>query len=189
MFHGSCFCNGRNPPSTLPIPCCFTSSLNHREYNTCSKRNKNFEQKAKQKEGKSKILSKGKPENKNVQNFTRKKLRKTEKIGKKQIKKIKQKNKKLREKKHFSPAKATLSSLPARRTPKTVAKCRFFTCRTNPLVTSDVQNRCETQIFTSRSNPLATSCSSDVQHCGGTQIFHVAKQPFRHFVLVGCPRL
>ena len=195
MFHGSCFCNGRNPSSTLPIPCCFTSSLSQREYNTCSKRNKNFEQKAKQKEGKSKILSKGKPENKNVQNFTQKKLRKTEKIGKKQIKKIKQKNKKLREKnifhlpkqpsRHFllagrpklwrnagfSPAEPTLSSL---RMSKTVAKRKFS--RREAILSLLRARRtsntvAERKFFTLRSNLFVTSCSSDAQDCSKMVIF------------------
>ena len=65
-----------------------------------------------------------------------------------------------------------------------------------------------------RSNPLVTSCSSDAQNCGEMQIFHVAeatlssfrahrapktvvkckfmscpKQPSRHFVLIGRPKL
>ena len=48
----------------------------------------------------------------------------------------------------------------------------------NPLVTScvsDAQNCGKTQIFH----------VADAQNCGKTQIFHVADRPFRHFVRVG----
>ena len=38
-------------------------------------------------------------------------------------------------------------------------------------------------------NPLVTSCSSDAQNCGEVRIFHVAERPFRHFALVGRPKL
>ena len=68
----------------------------------------------------------------------------------------------------FHVAEATLSSLRARRTPKTVVKCKF-----------SVRSR----------NPLVISCSSDVQNCGEMQIFELDGQPFRHFVLVGRPKL
>ena len=91
-----------------------------------------------------------------------------------------------------SRRETTLSSLRARRTPKTVVKCNNF-------------SRC-------RSNLLVTSCSSDAQNCGEMQIhelpeatlssfrayrtpktvvkrkfFRLPKQPSRHFVLVGRP--
>ena len=137
MFHGSCFCNGRNPSSTLPIPCCFT--LHYLKGNTTHvrKETKILSKKQNKKKENQKFLAKENQKTKNVQNFTQKKLRKTEKIGKKQIKKIKQKNKKLRE---------------------------FFTCRSNPLV---------------------TSCSPDAQNCGEMQVFHLPNQPSRHF---GCPK-
>ena len=110
----------------------------------------------------------------------------------------------------------TLSSLRARRTPKTVVKCEFCTLRSNPLVTacsSDAQNCGEMQIFTSptqpsrhfvladvqncgemrfslrRRNPLVTLCLSDVQNCGEMQICRALAQPFRCFVLIGRPKL
>ena len=55
-----------------------------------------------------------------------------------------------------------------RRTPETVVKCKFSG---------------------SSRNPLVTSCSSDVQNCGEMQISELDGQPFRHFVLVGRPKL
>lgn len=55
---------------------------------------------------------------------------------------------------------ATFSSLRPCRTLKTEVKCK---------------------VFTSRSNPFVTSWSSD----GDMQIFHVAKPPLRYFVVVG----
>ena len=58
----------------------------------------------------------------------------------------------------------TLSSLRACRTLKTVVKRKFFTYRSDPYV---------------------TSCVSDAQNCGKTQIFYVAERPFRHFGRVG----
>ena len=77
----------------------------------------------------------------------------------------------------------TLLSLRVRRTLKTVVKCKFYTLRSNPLVTScssDAQNCGDMQIL----HPLVISRSSDVQNCGAMQILYIAKQPFRHFVLV-----
>ena len=56
--------------------------------------------------------------------------------------------------------RATLSSLRACRTLKTVVKCKFAT---------------------SPSDPFVTSCVSDAQNCGKMQILDLAEQPFRHF--------
>ena len=63
---------------------------------------------------------------------------------------------------------ATLSSLRARRTFKTVVKCKFLTWTRDPFV---------------------TSCLSDAQNCGKLQILDLAEQPFRHFVHVGRSKL
>ena len=62
----------------------------------------------------------------------------------------------------------TLSSLRACRTLKTVVKCKFLSWPSDPVV---------------------TSCASDAQNCGKMQIFHVAEEPFRHFVRVGRSKL
>lgn len=123
------------PHSLFPV----VSLLHYLKGNTTHvrKETKILSKKQNKKKENQKFLAKENQKTKNVQNFTQKKLRKTEKIGKKQIKKIKQKNKKLRE---------------------------FFTCRSNPLV---------------------TSCSPDAQNCGEMQVFHLPNQPSRHF---GCPK-
>ena len=63
---------------------------------------------------------------------------------------------------------ATLSWFRACRTLKTVVKRKFFT---------------------SPRNPFVISCVSNAQNCDKTHIFHVAEQPFRYFVRVGCSKL
>ena len=62
----------------------------------------------------------------------------------------------------------TLSSLRACRTLKTEVKRKFLT---SPI------------------DPLVTSCVSDAQNCGKTQISHFAARPFRHFGRVGRSKL
>ena len=59
-------------------------------------------------------------------------------------------------------ARATLSSLRARRTSKTVVKCKFRARRCNPFV---------------------TSCWSDVRNCGKTMIFYAAGDCRRHALI------
>ena len=58
----------------------------------------------------------------------------------------------------------TFSPLRACRTLKTVVKCKVFTWPIDPFV---------------------TSCVSDAQNCGKTQILELSERPFRHFVRVG----
>ena len=58
----------------------------------------------------------------------------------------------------------TISSLRACRTLKTVVKRKFLS---SPI------------------DPFVTSCVSDAQNCGKTQIFYVAERPFHHFGRVG----
>ena len=84
----------------------------------------------------------------------------------------------------------TLSSLRACRTLKTEVKRKFLTSPIDPLVTScvsDAQNCGKTQI--SHFAAFVTSDVSDAQNCGKTQIFELADRPFRHFGRVGRPKL
>ena len=64
-------------------------------------------------------------------------------------------------------ARATLSSLRARRTSKTVVKCKFLSWTGNPFVTScwsDVRNCGKTMIFLCRGR-LPTPCACFIQFC------------------------
>ena len=104
---------------------------------------------------------------------------------------------------------ATLSSLRACRTLKTVVKRKFFTTPIDPFVTSDVsdaQNCGKMRILaparatlsslrtrrtlktvvkhkflTSPIDRFVTLDVSDAQNCGKMQILDLAEQPFRHF--------
>ena len=98
-----------------------------------------------------------------------------------------------------------------------MVKRKFFTWPSDLFVTldvSDVQNCGKTRIlrltlatrswfracrtlktvvkrkfFTSPRNPFVTSCVSNAQNGDKTHMFHVAEQPFRYFVRVGCSKL
>ena len=93
-------------------------------------------------------------------------------------------------------AEATLSSLRARRTVKTVVKCKFYTSPSNLLVTScssDVQKCGETHFFpVDRQLATLSSCWSHVQNCGRTMIFVCRELPrtsltcLIHFCARGC---
>ena len=89
---------------------------------------------------------------------------------------------------HF--AGATLSSLWARRTSKTVVKCKSLRLPTQPsrqfvLVGRPKLTVMKCEFSGSSRNHVIVSCSSDVQNCE-TQIFpSTAQQPSRQFVLVG----
>ena len=100
----------------------------------------------------------------------------------------------------FYVAEATLSSLRARRTPKTVVKCKFFTLPKQPsrhfvlvgrpkLWLINANSLCARATFSSfrarwmsktvvkckflswTGNPFVTSCWSDVRNCGKTMLF------------------
>ena len=113
-----------------------------------------------------------------------------------------------------SRRETTLSSLRARRTPKTVVKCKFSRLPKQPsrhfvpkTVVKCKFSRLPKQpsrhfvlvgrsklwwnanFLDRQSNPLVISCSSDARNCGEMQICGVLAQPFRHFVLVGRPKL
>lgn len=151
------------PHSLFPV----VSLLHYLKGNTTHvrKETKVLSKKQNKKKENQKFLAKENQKTKMFRILPEKKLRKTEKIGKKQIKKIKQKNKKLTEKK------------------------TFFTCRSNPLVTScspDAQNCREMQVFHLPNQPSRHfGCPKPLRNAN----FHVAKQSSRYFVLVGRPTL
>ena len=85
---------------------------------------------------------------------------------------------------------ATLSSLRARRTPKTVVKCEFCACPSRHFVLVGRPKLWRNAKFSGSSRDLiVVSCSSDIQNCGEMQILTSTAQPSRHFVLVRRPKL
>ena len=85
---------------------------------------------------------------------------------------------------------ATLSSLRARRTPKTVVKCEFCTCQSRHFVLVGRPKLWRNAKFSGSSrNLIVVSCSSDIQNCGEMQILTSTAQPSRHFVLARRPKL